>query len=98
MKTPFLLSGQSVDRVKVAIPTPKEHDAVGVCGRSVHDIARREFPLEIAGHGVESVNIAVADAEINRPSAQYRTRQVDVEWISDGLGFRLHPVQPLRFE
>src|SRR5215471_18703864 len=65
VKPPFLDSGPSIDRIEVTIPASKEHNIIGVRGRSVDDVARLEFPFQLAGKGVERINVAVTAPKID---------------------------------
>ena len=60
-------------------------------------IAGLELPAQFAGSGIERVEIAIAEPKNTAPR-HHRARQVDVQGIRDGLGFRLHAVHALRFE
>src|ERR1700704_4351062 len=64
----------------------------------MHDFAGFEFPFQLAGNGVERVQVSVPASEINRALRDHRTRQENVVLIDDRLGLRLEAVNSFRFE
>src|SRR5262249_7704343 len=98
VKTPSLLSGFSIDGVEITVPASDKNYAVRKSRRSVHDIARLEFPTQVASRRIQCVEVAIATAKIHNAFCHHWARQVNVEWIGNRLILRLHAMQTFCFK
>ena len=59
-EAPFLFSIGSVQSIEIAVPASDVQAAIGDCRRAVNDVASLEFPFQIAGSGIQRVDVSVS--------------------------------------
>src|ERR1700733_14609037 len=55
-ETPFLLSGSSIEGVKITVPAANKHGSIHDRRGSVHDVASSEFPLQLSGSRLQCID------------------------------------------